>query len=385
MSRAERHIRSRTKRNRFIQIFFFGLFLTICLTLMYFLNVFPFQSGILGYDRLNILAVGTDSVEANGRADTILILSLDPKTKDAVLFSIPRDMRVLIPNKGLDKINHAFAYRGIDLLEKTVEEFTGLSIHYYGVIDFESFRYIIDALDGVNIFVEKEMHYTDRAGSLRINLNRGQQILDGEKALEYVRFRSDALGDLGRIQRQQKLINAVIDKVLNMESFAKIPTLINNLTDYIDTNMHPNDIVTLARIMKNVDRSKIWVETIHGEPQYIDGISYLVPDVQEVKSRIQNLLNNKYRGLKVEVLNGSQIPGMANQVAQQLKKLGFDVANVDNADNFDYQKTVLIVYAKNVKLEEYITQAIGDVEIVRKEQPHNGIDMTIIVGKNIAY
>jgi len=352
---------------------------------MYFLNVFPFQSGILGYDRLNILAVGTDSVEANGRADTILILSLDPKTKDAVLFSIPRDMRVLIPNKGLDKINHAFAYRGIDLLEKTVEEFTGLSIHYYGVIDFESFRYIIDALDGVNIFVEKEMHYTDRAGSLRINLNRGQQILDGEKALEYVRFRSDALGDLGRIQRQQKLINAVIDKVLNMESFAKIPTLINNLTDYINTNMHPNDIVTLARIMKNVDRSKIWVETIHGEPQYIDGISYLVPDVQEVKSRIQNLLNNKYRGLKVEVLNGSQIPGMANQVAQQLKKLGFDVANVDNADNFDYQKTVLIVYAKNVKLEEYITQAIGDVEIVRKEQPHNGIDMTIIVGKNIAY
>ena len=385
MSRAERHIRSRTKRNRFIQIFFFGLFLTICLTLMYFLNVFPFQSGILGYDRLNILAVGTDSVEANGRADTILILSLDPKTKDAVLFSIPRDMRVLIPNKGLDKINHAFAYRGIDLLEKTVEEFTGLSIHYYGVIDFESFRYIIDALDGVNIFVEKEMHYIDKAGSLRINLNRGQQILDGEKALEYVRFRSDALGDLGRIQRQQKLINAVIDKVLNMESFAKIPTLINNLTDYINTNMHPNDIVTLARIMKNVDRSKIWVETIHGEPQYIDGISYLVPDVQEVKSRIQNLLNNKYRGLKVEVLNGSQIPGMANQVAQQLKKLGFDVANVDNADNFDYQKTVLIVYAKNVRLEEYITQAIGDVEIVRKEQPHNGIDMTIIVGKNIAY
>lgn len=385
MARSERHDRAKNRRKKVIQILFLGLLLITCLTLMYFFNVFPFHSAILAYDRLNILAVGTDSVDTNGRADTILILSVAPKTKDTILFSIPRDMRVVIPDRGMDKINHAFAYGGIDLLERTVEEFMGIPIHYYGVVDFESFRYIIDALDGVNIFVEKDMHYIDRAGSLKINLYQGQQILNGEKALEYVRFRSDALGDLGRIQRQQKLINAVIDKVLNFESLTKIPALINNLGEYINTNINPNDLVSLARIMSDIDRNKIWVETIKGEPQYIGGVSFLVSDAQEVKKRVQNLLDNKYRGCKIEVLNGNRIPGIAHNVANKMKELGFNVVNIDNADHFDYQKTVLILYSNDARLEEYVTNFLKDIQIVHKEQPNNGIDMTIIVGKSMVY
>lgn len=386
MARADRHKKSKNKgRRKVIQILFSCALLTICLFLAYFLNIFPFHSDMLGYDRLNVLAVGTDSVETQGRADTILVLSVDPKTKDTILFSIPRDMRVLIPGKGVDKINHAFAYGGINLLEKTVEEFTGLNIQYYGVADFESFRYIIDALNGVDIYVEKDMHYTDNAGALKINLHRGQQVLDGEKALEYVRFRSDALGDLGRIQRQQKLINAIIEKILNIENMTKIPALINSITDYINTNINPNDIITLAKIMKDVDRSKIWVETIQGEPQYINGVSYLVPDATEVKNRIDNLLNNNFRGLKIEILNGSPIPGIANRIAQKLKEHGFNVINIDNADNFDYQKTVLIFYRKDGRLEESIAQIFKDVDIIHMGQPHGEIDMTIIAGKNLAY
>jgi len=352
---------------------------------MYFFNIFPFHSDILAHDRLNILAVGTDSVEAIGRADTILILSVDPKTKDTILFSIPRDIRVKIPDRGMDKINHAFAYGGIDLLEKTVQDFIGIPIHYYGVVDFEGFRYIIDALDGVNIYVEKDMHYMDRAGSLKINLNKGQQILDGEKALEYVRFRSDAMGDLGRIQRQQKLISAVIDKILNFENMAKLPSIINSLTEYIKTNINPNEIIALAKLMKDVDRSKIWVETIQGDPQYIGGISYLVVDDLYIKKHVQNLIENKYRGLNVEVLNGNRIPGIAHRVANKMKELGFNVVNIDNADHFDYQKTILIVYSKKERLEEYLTQILHDIDIIHKSQPNNGIDMTVIVGKNMVY
>jgi len=352
---------------------------------LYFFNIFPFHSDILAHDRLNILAVGTDSVEAIGRADTILILSVDPKTKDSILFSIPRDIRVKIPGRGMDKINHAFAYGGIDLLEKTVQDFIGITIHYYGVVDFESFRYIIDGLDGVNIYVEKDMHYIDRAGSLKINLEKGQQILNGEKALEYVRFRSDAMGDLGRIQRQQKLISAVIDKVLNFENMAKIPSIINSLTEYIKTNINPNEIIALVKLMKDVDRSKIWVETIQGDPQYINGISYLVVDEQDIKKHVQNLIENKYRGLNIEVLNGNRAPGIAHKVAHKMKDLGFNVVNIDNADHFDYQKTVLIIYSKEERLEEYLTKILNDIDIIHKSQLNNGIDMTVIVGKNMVY
>ncbi len=386
MARSDRHNVSRERqKKRKTKALFFVFLLIICFAVLYLFNIFPFHSDILAHDRLNILAVGTDSTDTQGRADTILILSVDPKTKDAVLFSIPRDIRVMIPGRGMDKINHAFAYGGINLLENTVEGFIGIPVHYYGVVDFEGFRYIIDALDGVDIFVEKDMYYIDRAGSLKINLRSGQQILDGEKALEYVRFRSDAMGDLGRIQRQQKLINAVIERILNFESMTKIPIIIDSLTDYIDTNIKSNELISLARLMKDIDRTKIWVETIKGEPQYINGVSYLVADDNEIKEHVQNIIENKYRGMNIEVLNGNRIPGIAHRVANKMEDLGFNVVNIDNADHFDYQKTVLITYSKDDKLEKYITQFLNDIEIIRKIQPNNGVDMTVIVGKNMVY
>jgi len=377
-------LKKKGKKN-YLKVVLFIFLLTASFALLYFYDLIPFGSDILAYDRLNILAIGTDSVEAKGRADTIFVLSISPKTKDTILFSIPRDMRVMITGKGMDKINHAFAYGGIELLEETVENFMGLSIHYNSIMDFEGFQYVIDALGGVRINVEKDMYYVDQAGSLKINLHSGQQVLDGEKALEYVRFRFDPLGDLGRIQRQQKLVNAVIDQFMNFNSIIKIPNIVANLTEYIDTNMNSNEIISLAKIMKDIDRKRLWVETIQGEPQYIDGVSYLVADSHEVEKRVQYLIDNKHRGLNIEVLNGNQVPGVAHRVANKMKELGFNVVNIDNADRFDYQKTVLIIYSKEVKVDEYLNQFFDDLEVVRREQPQSKVDMTIIVGKNMVY
>lgn len=386
MSRSERK-KSQLKKGkkRYLQIGILVLLSVICFGFLYLFNIFPFGSDILAYDRLNILAVGTDSVESVGRADTIFVLSLSPKTKDTILFSIPRDTRVMIPGRGMDKINHAFAYGDIELLEETIENLMGISIHYYGVVDFEGFQYIIDAIGGVKIDVEKDMYYVDQAGSLKINLHSGEQVLDGKKALDYARFRFDPLGDLGRIQRQQKLINAVIDKVMNFDIMVKLPNIISSLTEYIKTNMNPNEIISLARILKDIDRDKIWVETIKGEPQYIDRVSYLVVEQEQVEKRVKYLIENKQRGLNVEVLNGARIPGIARSVASKMTELGFNIVNVDNADSFDYQKTVLIIYSKEIAIDEYVKQYLGDIDIIRKEQPQSEVDMTIIIGKNMLY
>jgi LCP family protein required for cell wall assembly len=386
MSRTERK-KSQLKKGkkRYLQIGILVLLSVICFGFLYLFNIFPFGSDILAYDRLNILAVGTDSVESVGRADTIFVLSLSPKTKDTILFSIPRDTRVMIPGRGMDKINHAFAYGDIELLEETIENLMGISIHYYGVVDFEGFQYIIDAIGGVKIDVEKDMYYVDQAGSLKINLHSGEQVLDGKKALDYARFRFDPLGDLGRIQRQQKLINAVIDKVMNFDIMVKLPNIISSLTEYIKTNMNPNEIISLARILKDIDRDKIWVETIKGEPQYIDRVSYLVVEQEQVEKRVKYLIDNKQRGLNVEVLNGARIPGIARSVASKMTELGFNIVNVDNADSFDYQKTVLIIYSKEITIDEYVKQYLGDIDIIRKEQPQSEVDMTIIIGKNMLY
>lgn len=386
MSRFERKKRLIKKgKKRYLQISILIILLIICFGFLYLFNIFPFGSDILAYERLNILAVGTDTVESKGRADTIFVLSLSPKTKDTILFSIPRDTRVMIPGRGMDKINHAFAFGDIELLEETIENFMGISIHYYGVVDFEAFQHIIDALGGVKINVEKDMYYTDQAGSLKINIHSGEQNLDGQEALDYVRFRFDKLGDLGRIQRQQKLINAVIDKIMNFDIMIKLPNIVSSLTEYIKTNMNPNEIITLARILKEIDRNKIWIETIKGDPQYIDRVSYLVVDAEKVKKRVRYLIENKHRGLSIEVLNGNKMPGIAHTVARKLTELGFNVVNIDNADSFDYQKTVLIIYSKEVQIDDYIKQYFGDVDIIRKEEPQNEVDMTIIIGKNMLY
>jgi LCP family protein required for cell wall assembly len=376
---------TKKSKKKYLQIGILILLLIGCFGFLYLFNIFPFGSDILAHDRLNILAVGTDTVDSKGRADTIFVLSLSPKTKDTILFSIPRDTRVLIPDRGMDKINHAFAYGDIELLEETIETFMGIPIHYYGVIDFDGFQYIIDAIGGVNINVEKDMYYVDKAGSLKINLHSGEQVLDGQKALDYVRFRFDPLGDLGRIQRQQKLINAVIDKVMNFDIMVKLPNIVSSLTEYIKTNMNPNEIISLARILKDIDRENIWVETIQGEPQYIDRVSYLIVEQEKVKTRVQYLIENKQRGLNVEVLNGAKIPGIARSVANKMTELGFNVVNIDNADSFDYQKTVLIIYSREVKIDDYVSQYLGEIDIIRKEQPQSEVDMTIIIGKNMLY
>lgn len=111
------------KEKKVILIMFSVLLLVALIFLLKYFGVFPFSSDIMSYNRLNILIVGCDEIENHGRADTIVLLSVSPKTKDALILSIPRDTRVEIPGRGMDKINHAYAFGGESLLTKTVSFF----------------------------------------------------------------------------------------------------------------------------------------------------------------------------------------------------------------------------------------------------------------------
>ncbi len=295
----------------------------------------------MSYKRVNILIVGCDEIENHGRADTIVFLSISPKTKDVLILSIPRDTRVEIPGRGVDKINHAYAFGGKKLISETVTSFLDLPINFYVVADFNGFVNIIDELGGVEIDIEKEMHYVDEAGGVEINLYPGKQILDGEKALQYIRFRHDKLGDLGRIKRQQKLALAVIKKMMNFDSITKIPQISEGMEGYIETNIRLQDTIALANLFKGMNQEKFKVETVYGEPVYIEGISYLEPDVEEVRERVKSLMYSKNSGMKVEVLNGNAMTGIAHKIAKDLELQGFEIVNLGNADNFDYEKTKL--------------------------------------------
>lgn len=374
----------RKKKDKKFFLIVFSIFLLAILIIFFkYLGIFPFSSDILSFNRINILIVGCDEVKNHGRADTIVLLSISPKAKDALILSIPRDTRVEIPGRGMDKINHAYAFGGIDLISKTVRSFLDIPLHFYVVADFEGFVSIIDALGGVEVDVEKEMHYVDKAGGVKIDLYPGKQILDGEKALEYIRFRQDKLGDLGRIKRQQKLAIALVNKIMKYNSVLKIPQLLEEVKDCINTNIELQDVITLANLFSGVSQEKFKFETIQCTPVYIEGISYLEPNVEEVRQRINSLLYSQNSGIKVEVLNGNGISGVAHRIAKELELQGFEIVNIGNADNFNYEKTKIVVYSKKVNLDNEFKRLFKDFEIVKDYQTNTDLDLVIILGRDM--
>ncbi|MGB2783116.1 MAG: LCP family protein [Atribacterota bacterium] len=372
------------KEKKVILILFSVILLVILIFLLKYLGIFPFTSDILSYNRINVLIVGCDEIENYGRADTIVFLSISPKAKDALILSIPRDTRVEIPGRGMDKINHAYAFGGVKLISETVSLFLDMPIHFYAVADFIGFVNIIDELGGVEIDVEKEMHYVDKAGGVEINLSPGKQILNGEKSLQYIRFRQDKLGDLGRIKRQQKLALAVIEKMMNFDSIAKIPQISEGVNEYIETDIKVQDAIALANLFKGTNQEKFNVETVQGEPVYIKGVSYLEPDVEKVRQRVKSLAYSENSGMKVEVLNGNAMSGIAHKIAKDLEIQGFEVVNIGNADNFNYEKTKIIVYSKEVNLDNEFKKLFKDCEIVKEYQTNANPDLVIILGKDMA-
>ena len=371
------------KEKKVILIMFSVLLLVALIFLLKYFGIFPFSSDIMSYNRVNILIVGCDEIENHGRADTIVLLSISPKTKDVLILSIPRDTRVEIPGRGMDKINHAYAFGGEKLISKTVSSFLDVPIHFYAVADFNGFVNIIDELGGVEIDVEKEMHYVDKAGGVEINLYPGKQILDGEKSLQYIRFRHDKLGDLGRIKRQQKLALAVIKKMISFDSITKIPQISEGMKGYIETNIKAQDAIAFANLFRGINQEKFKVETVQGEPVYIEGISYLEPDVEEVRQRVKSLIYSKNRGMKVEVLNGNAMTGIAHKIAKDLELQGFEIVNLGNADNFNYEKTKIIVYSKEVNLDNEFKKLFNDFEIVKEYRTNANLDLVIILGKDM--
>jgi len=260
---------------------------------------------------MNFLLLGVDQRDDDvGRSDTILILSINPATRKAELISVPRDSRVPIPLHGETKINHSFAYGGVQLTKQMVEKTVGIHIDNYFVFNFKGFRNVIDTIDGVDLDVDKDMYYRDDwddNGGLLINLKKGQQHLDSEKSIEYVRYR-DTEGDIGRVKRQQKFLKAVADKLLSVENIPRLPSILSSIYRNIDTDLAFADCMKLVSVMKNVQNLEIHSMTLPGTPKMINDLSYWVIDSKKMKDELEaanDFLMNKEILAKKEDTNTS--------------------------------------------------------------------------------
>jgi len=204
----------------------------------------------LGY----VLLMGVDRRDDDiGRSDTLMLAAVDEKKDRISLLSIPRDTRVEIGNYGYDKINHAYAFGGHDLTISSIRKLLGVPVSHYILIDTSAFERIVDAVGGVDLYVERDMDYEDPEAGLSIHMRQGYRHLDGAEAEQYLRYRGDDLGDLGRTQRQQKFVKAFYAKLLRVDTLPKIPQLADILKQDVTTSAELFDSVHIGNVVRKLN------------------------------------------------------------------------------------------------------------------------------------
>ena len=240
----------------------------------------------------NSVVLGVDGREKDddpGRSDTLFVVMFDPKSKNVSLLSIPRDTRVRIPGHGWDKINHAYAFGGHKLTQQTTEELLGIQVNNYVMVDFSGFEGLIDAIGGIDIDVEKDMYYEDPYADLVIDIKHGYQHLDGKRAGEYVRFRKDELGDIGRVQRQQKFMKAAAAQIFNIDTVTKIPALFSTVDRHVETDMNTLTMIKAANSFKLFGDEKVKSGMLYGNFDDTEGISYWATSREEVQKSLDEV------------------------------------------------------------------------------------------------
>ncbi|WP_077211133.1 LCP family protein [Bacillus dakarensis] len=245
------------------------------------------------YGGINILLLGSDSRgEDKARTDTIMIARYHPGSATYKLISIMRDTFVEIPGYGKGRINTAFANGGPELLRETIKENFDLEIQYYAIVDFEGFVQLIDEAfpEGVEVNVEKKMSH-----NIGVTIEPGLQRLDGEHLLGYVRFRHDAIGDFGRVQRQQEVVQEIGDQLTSLQTIPKLPKLIGVVTPFINTNMSTGDILYigkdfLSKENRSIDTLRIPVDGSWDDAP-VNGASVLSIDLEANKAALGEFLS----------------------------------------------------------------------------------------------
>lgn len=267
---------------------FLGFGLAIMSRALLFESVLALLPGEKLLPKTNILVLGLDKGRNIHRSDSIMIVHLDPNINEASILSIPRDTIAAIPGRGLDKINHSFAYGGPELTRKTVQNLLKIKIPYYITINIGGLEKIIDEVGGVNLNVEKRMYYVDYAQNLFVNLKPGKQNLSGRDSLSYIRFRHDRDGDIGRIYRQQKFTKALTQKMFKGDNLMRSPQLVLKLLSYLETNLSARETLGFTLAIKKIyEFGQIRMDSLGGDPIMLDGVFYIKPKEKEIQQMVK--------------------------------------------------------------------------------------------------
>lgn len=232
----------------------------------------------------NILVLGVDDSE-QPQADTLLLLSFSNETGKTRIISIPRDTWITTRSYS-GRIAALYSSGGATKLVREISNLLGISVHQYIVIDMSTFAELIDVLGGLDIYVEENMDYTDEESGLTIHLEQGYQHLTGEDVQKYLRYRGEKLGDVGRVQRQQKFIKALYAKVLQLDTIPKLPAIADIFRNKMETSAEIFDSAHLANVLRKMSSDPPTTLMLPGS-ENVDGA--WVINQAELESRIAEL------------------------------------------------------------------------------------------------
>lgn len=359
---------------------------------------------------INVLMLGIDS--EGGHADFIMLANYIPKNRRITLLSIPRDTRVNTERSD-SKINSAYKKGQESILLKEIEQITGILPQYYIAVDLKGLRAIIDAIGGIKIDVPIDMDYDDPLQNLHIHLDKGLQVLDGSRAEQFVRFRKNndgtgyTNGDIDRIKMQQKFLRAAAEQFVKPSNLIKLPQLVGILLSNVSTNLTAADITKHLTNIFIMRKENVRILTLPGEAKYIGGVSYFIHNEKKTQNIVQNnfyfsaedsvpeeedvaldisQIRDEDAGLsfdkclgKVEVLNATDIPGLANKVAERLSEEGYDVKKVGNYYTRRHIFTQIIERTDNIDGKE-INRLLKCGVISNQPELSDDVDITIIIG-----
>jgi LCP family protein required for cell wall assembly len=383
----------------------------------------PPPDKVFGKERIYVMLLGTDfnrdekgmPYSKGARSDTIMVAGIDFPSKSLKLISILRDTEAMV-NGHDTKINEAYSQGGVKLADQVIggdflgipKNEKGISFDRYIVVNANGVKDFVDAIGGIEVPVTETMDYDDSWGQLHIHFKPGLQHMNGQKAMEYSRYRHDACSDVCRTQRQQQIIHITMAKLKSqrLNTLAHIGPLLGALNKNVKTNMTFDEEQSLAWAFKDAnvaDLSK--AQTL----KYIDtkdtpyGGQVAIPDPAQKAKLIGELLGPygnvtpppatalqavRPASVHVVVQNGSGVSGLATSVSEKLTKLGYVVDSVGNADTFGYDTTQIRPATKVPNVGERVRADLGvptaSVAPATDATPGPRTVVTVIVGRDYA-
>ncbi len=339
-----------------------------------------------------------------GNSDTLLLVRLLPDSHQINILSIPRDTLVHLPDIGIDKINDANVRGGPKMAAETVSQLlNGVTVDRYIRVDTEGFIHLVDALGGVEMNVPKKMDYIDHTQHLNIHFSPGRQKLNGQHLQEYVRFRHDALGDIGRVQRQQEVLREILRTALQPGTIAKVPQIMQVVKENVETDLSVEEILAIAQTVATNNRHQMHLIMLPGrfssnkeykrsywisDPDATASIISRYFDVQTPSALDSEVNSVAPQTLRIAVENATKQPEVEKTVVSILKKHGFRNVYVTHHEidtGVDSGgRTQIIAQHGNPEAANAVSSTLGTGQVMVASVGDILSDVTVVIGADLA-